>query len=119
MKLARLFIAIALILVASLGLSALQLRGLGGPRLSITGEKDEMFDVYAARTRDKKMILLTSRAKTSAEVRYLRADQPSSPLQIVLPRAANHDPRPHPCRPVPSAARTQSCRGFLANSMIP
>ena len=49
-------------------------------------EKDELFDVYAYRSRDRAMIILGSSAKTSSEARYLPADQPTAPLQIVAPR---------------------------------
>ena len=50
MKLARLFFAIALMLLASLGLWALQLGGgFGGRQLSVTGEKEEPSEFYFSR----------------------------------------------------------------------
>jgi hypothetical protein len=50
MKLARLFFAIALMLMASLGLWALQLGGgLGGPQLSVTGEREEPSEFFFTR----------------------------------------------------------------------
>jgi len=54
-------------------------------------EKDELFDVFAYRTRDKKMILLGSAAKTSSEYQYLPADQPHSGLRMIVPREAGHE----------------------------
>jgi oligopeptidase B len=54
-------------------------------------EKDELFDLYANRSRDKAMIFVGSYAKTSAEVRYLRADQPASQLAVILPREPGHE----------------------------
>ena len=50
MKLARLFFAIALMFLASLGLWALQLGGgFGGQQLSITGEREEPSEFYFSR----------------------------------------------------------------------
>jgi oligopeptidase B len=57
----------------------------------IYDEKDELFDIGVARTRDRAMILLQIAAKTSTEVRYLPADHPSAPLKIVLPRESDHE----------------------------
>ena len=54
-------------------------------------EKDELFDVFAARSRDKKIISMTSFAKTSREARYLPADSPAAELKMVLPREAGHE----------------------------
>jgi oligopeptidase B len=54
-------------------------------------EKDELFDVAAARSLDRKVVFLASVAKTSREFRYLRADEPTSALKIVLPREAGHE----------------------------
>lgn len=54
-------------------------------------EKDELFDVGAGRSLDKKMIFLVSYAKTSREVRYLPADTPNAALTIVLPRQEGHE----------------------------
>jgi oligopeptidase B len=54
-------------------------------------EKDELFDVYGARSRDKAMIIMTAVSKTSTEGRYIRADQPESPLTMIVPRQANHE----------------------------
>ena len=54
-------------------------------------ERDELFDVSAGRSLDKKMIFVTSGAKTSTEVRYLPASTPAAPLTIVLPRQPGHE----------------------------
>jgi oligopeptidase B len=54
-------------------------------------DKDELFDVYGARTRDKAMILLASGSKTSTEYRYIPADRPTDAPKIILPREADHE----------------------------
>jgi oligopeptidase B len=54
-------------------------------------EKDELFDLTAGRSRDRKMIFVGSYAKTSREIRYLDASQPAGPLTVVLPRRAGHE----------------------------
>ncbi|MGI8787077.1 MAG: S9 family peptidase [Pyrinomonadaceae bacterium] len=54
-------------------------------------EKDDLFDLSVNRSRDKKMIFLTSFAKTMREVRYMPADEPNGELKVVLPREANHE----------------------------
>lgn len=54
-------------------------------------EKDEVYDIFAGRSDDRKMIFLISDAATSNEVRYLRADQPAGALTVILPREENHE----------------------------
>ena len=54
-------------------------------------EKDELFDVFATRSLDKKIIFLMSFAKTSREAHYLPADNPTAELKTVLPREAGHE----------------------------
>jgi oligopeptidase B len=54
-------------------------------------ERDELFDVHAGRSLDKKIIFVASAAKTSTEVRYLPAAAPASPLRVVLPREPGHE----------------------------
>ncbi|MSR06842.1 MAG: S9 family peptidase [Gemmatimonadetes bacterium] len=49
-------------------------------------EGDELFDVGAGRSLDKKVIFLGSFAKTSTEFRFLLADRPTDALRIVLLR---------------------------------
>src|SRR5262249_2278601 len=52
---------------------------------------NELFDVGAGRSLDKKMIFLASYAKTSKEVRYLRAENPTGEFKVVLPRQDRHE----------------------------
>jgi oligopeptidase B len=54
-------------------------------------EKDEEFDLACSRSRDKAVILLESAAKTSSEVRFLRADRPGDPLRLVNSREPLHE----------------------------
>ena len=61
------------------------------PAAIIYEEKSELFDLGAERSLDKKVIFLSSYAKTSTEVRYLPADTPGAPAKVVLPREAEHE----------------------------
>jgi oligopeptidase B len=54
-------------------------------------DKDELFDVYGGRTRDRKMILIASASKTSTEYRYVPADKPMEAPKVILPREAEHE----------------------------
>ena len=63
----------------------------GAASTLVYDEKDELFDIFAGRSRDRTMILLQADSKTSTEARYLRADQPESPLKVVVPREPNHE----------------------------
>lgn len=54
-------------------------------------EKDELYDLGVGRSRDKKMIIVTSFAKTMREARYVPADNVSAELKIVLPREKDHE----------------------------
>ena len=64
---------------------------LGDPNDAlIYEEKDELYDLYAERTRSGEWILATSDSKTTSEVRVLRADDPKSEPRVVLPRKADH-----------------------------
>jgi oligopeptidase B len=54
-------------------------------------EKNELFDLGAGRSLDKKVIFLGSYAKTSREIRYLPADHPTGALNVVLPRQEGHE----------------------------
>ncbi|HET7220727.1 MAG TPA: S9 family peptidase [Vicinamibacterales bacterium] len=54
-------------------------------------EKDELFDVAAGRSLDKKIVFLASYAKTSTEFRYLPADNPAAALKVILPRERDHE----------------------------
>ena len=54
-------------------------------------EKDELFDIGVGRSLDKAMIFLEAFSKTSTDVRYLPADQPSAALKVILPRQPDHE----------------------------
>jgi oligopeptidase B len=54
-------------------------------------EKDELFDVSAGRSLDRAMIFVGSYAKTSAEVRMLRAGDPQGSFRVIEPRASGHE----------------------------
>ena len=54
-------------------------------------EKDELFGLGVGRSRDKKMMFLSSNAATMREYRYLPADQPNGEWKIVLPREKDHE----------------------------
>jgi oligopeptidase B len=57
----------------------------------IYDEKDELFDIGTGRTRDNAVILLQISSKTSSEVRYLPANNPSAELKVVLSRQPDHE----------------------------
>ena len=54
-------------------------------------DKDELFDVYGGRTRDRQMIFIVSGSKTSTEYRYIPADKPMEAPKVILPREAEHE----------------------------
>jgi oligopeptidase B len=54
-------------------------------------EKDELFDLYAGRSLDKKVIFVGAYAKTSREWRYLPADNPTGQFKMVVPRLEGHE----------------------------
>ncbi|HWT00406.1 MAG TPA: S9 family peptidase [Pyrinomonadaceae bacterium] len=54
-------------------------------------DKDELFDVYGGRTRDRKMILIASGSKTSTEYRYVPADKPTEAPKVILAREPDHE----------------------------
>ncbi|MDQ2855271.1 MAG: S9 family peptidase [Acidobacteriota bacterium] len=65
---------------------------LGSPNSDlIYEEKDELFDIGTARTRDKAVIVLQASSKTSSEVRWLPANNPNAELKIVSVRQAEHE----------------------------
>jgi oligopeptidase B len=64
--------------------------GAAGSEL-IFEEKDELFDVTAERSLDRRMVFVGSLAKTSREFRYLPADRPTAPLQLILGRKDGHE----------------------------
>ena len=54
-------------------------------------EKDELFDISAARSLDRQVIFLGSYARTSREFRFLRADDPGATLKLILHREPDHE----------------------------
>ncbi len=54
-------------------------------------EKDELYRIYAGRTRSKGFIMLVSASSTTSEIRYLPADRPGDEPKIFLPREVNHE----------------------------
>ncbi len=54
-------------------------------------EKDELFDVSVGRSLDKKVIFISSGAKTSSEYRYLKADAPAAAPALILARQPGHE----------------------------
>lgn len=54
-------------------------------------ETDELYDLGAVRSLDKRVIFLTSYAKTMREVRWMHASDPAAPMTVVLPREAGHE----------------------------
>jgi oligopeptidase B len=54
-------------------------------------EKDELFDLGAGRSLDKKVLFVGAYAKTSRELRYLPSDNPSGQFKIVIPRSEGHE----------------------------
>ncbi len=54
-------------------------------------EPDELYDIGVSRSRDGKMLFVTSFAKTMREVRYLSAEKPDGDWKIVLPREKDHE----------------------------
>jgi oligopeptidase B len=54
-------------------------------------EKDELFDLYTFRSRDKAIIFVGAESKTSTDVRFLPADNPSAELRLVLARQPDHE----------------------------
>jgi oligopeptidase B len=53
-------------------------------------EKDELFDIEIAKTRDKSYLVLEIEATDTSEVRYLRANQPQGNFAVLLPRENKH-----------------------------
>jgi len=54
-------------------------------------EKDLLFNIGVGRSRDKKMLMLGSYAKTSSEYRYLPADNPTGEWKVITPRREGHE----------------------------
>ncbi len=65
---------------------------LGSQRTDlIYEEKDELFDLAVRRSRDGAIIFMESVSRTSTESGYLPANKPTAPLEMIVPRALNHE----------------------------
>ncbi len=53
-------------------------------------EKDELYDIDAGKSRDKKYIFLEIESKDTTEFRYVRADRPQENFSVFLPRQKKH-----------------------------
>jgi oligopeptidase B len=53
-------------------------------------ERDELFDIDIAKTRDKAYLVLAIEATDTTEIRYLRADHPEADFAVLLPREKKH-----------------------------
>ena len=54
-------------------------------------EKDELFDLATLRSRDKAVIFVNAQSKTSTDVRYLPANDPTASLKVILARQPEHE----------------------------
>ena len=54
-------------------------------------ERDELFDVAASRSLDRKIIFFGSFAKTTSEQRLLASDNPAGEFRVILSRQAGHE----------------------------
>jgi oligopeptidase B len=53
-------------------------------------EKDALYTLRAGRSRDRKYVWVESESSTTAECRYIPADEPGAPPRLVLPREEGH-----------------------------
>jgi len=65
--------------------------GSNGPDTLLYEEKDERFRIDVERSRSGAYIFLVANSHTTSEVRYLRADSPSLPFQLIHERRDNHE----------------------------
>lgn len=54
-------------------------------------EKDEMFRIFAYRTRSRAYVVLISGSLTASEARYLPADQPNGEWKLIAARSKDHE----------------------------
>lgn len=54
-------------------------------------EKDELYRIFAGRTRSKGYIVLGVASSTTSEMRYLPADNPTAELKLLLSRKEGHE----------------------------
>src|SRR5581483_8640721 len=60
---------------------------LGNPKDELVyEEKDELYRIFARRSRDKAYLLMTSASSNTTEVRYLPSSHPTEALRVILPR---------------------------------
>src|SRR5205085_6130057 len=53
-------------------------------------EKDELYEISLAKSRDRKYLFLEIEATDTTEYRYLRADRPGGNFALFLPREKKH-----------------------------
>lgn len=63
---------------------------LGGESDPVYWEKDRLFTVHVARSKDKKMVFLVSRSTDTWETQYIPGDRPDQAFKAVLPREKGH-----------------------------
>ena len=64
--------------------------GSAGSEL-VFDERDELYDVAVGKSLDKEIVFVGSYAKTSREIRYLRASEPTGDFQVIVPRSPGHE----------------------------
>jgi oligopeptidase B len=69
--------------------------GTNGSDPLIYEEKDERFELEAAKTRSKAYIFLISGSHTTSEARYIPADQPTAEFKVLEPRKQDVEYYPH------------------------
>lgn len=57
----------------------------------VSEEKDALFNIGVGKTLDKKVIFLSSYAKTSRESKWIPADKPNAKWKMILPREEGHE----------------------------
>jgi len=65
--------------------------GASGPDTLLYEEKDERFRIDVERSRSGAYLFLVSNSHTTSEVRYLRADRPAGPFQVMHTRKDDHE----------------------------
>jgi oligopeptidase B len=65
--------------------------GTTGPDDLIFEEKDVLYNTGIGRSRDKKMYLIGSYAKTSTEFHYMPSDNPTGTFKVLVPRREGHE----------------------------
>jgi oligopeptidase B len=65
-------------------------RRLGDETEPVYQEKDRLYDLHLARSKDKKMLFLRCRSTDTWETRFLASDKPDGTFAVVLPREKGH-----------------------------